>query len=105
MKKEHRLGVSEVSLVVRRLKLEDPDQSPIGTAMDEINQNYGVDCVFFDDRSAVLNITYDASRVCIDCLEEVLKKHGVIVSHWTRFKEGYYRFVDQNVKENAKRQP
>ena len=38
---------------------------------------------------------------------DVLKKHAVEVSHdwWTRFKTGYYRFVDDNVKDNAGHEP
>lgn len=102
-KNEHRFGVSEANLVVRRLKLEDPDRTRIDPAIDEINQIRGVDNIIFDPHSTVLNISYDASRICLDCIEEVLTKHDVVVSRdwWTRFKKGHYRFVDQNVKDNA----
>jgi hypothetical protein len=53
-KKEHRLGVSEINLVVRHLKLAPVD-----------------------------------------------------VSHdwWTHFKEGYYKCIDGNVKDNANHEP
>lgn len=106
-KKEHRLGVSEVSLVVRHLKLEPADGSRLLDAIAEIDELYGLDDISFDDRYHVLNIAYDASRLCLDGVEDVLKKHAVEVSHdwWTRFKTGYYRFVDDNVKDNAGHEP
>jgi hypothetical protein len=76
-------------------------------AISEIDEIYGIDEVSFDERSQVLDIAYDASRTCIDCIEAILVKNRVEVSHdwWTRFKEGHYRFVDQNVKDNAEHIP
>jgi len=40
-------------------------------------------------------------------VEEILTKHGIQPRHdwWTHFKEEYYRFVDQNVKDNAQHEP
>ena len=104
---EHRLGVSEVSLVVRHLKLETTTKETLEQALAEIDQVYGIDAVSFDEKSHVLNLAYDATRTCIDGLEEILKGHEIEVSHdwWTHFKEGYYRFVDQNIQENAKTEP
>ena len=107
IEKEHRLGVSEVNLVVRHLKLENTMPENIKAAIDEIDQLYGLDTVSFDEKAQVINLAYDASRVCIDGIECILEKHKLEVSHdwWTNFKEGYYRFVDQNVKDNAKHEP
>jgi hypothetical protein len=106
-KKEHRLGVDEVNLVVRHLKLLDSDESSIASAIAEIDEVYGLDGVSFDEDSNLLNLAYDASRTCIECIEEILEKYGIEISHdwWTTFKEGYYRYVDQNVKDNAKHEP
>lgn len=103
--KEHRLGVSEATLVVRHLKLQPCERAALEAALEEIDQIYGLDCVSYDERSRVLNAAYDASRICIDCIEEVLTKHGIEVGHdwWTHLKKGYYRSVDQNVKGNASR--
>ena len=105
--KEHRLGVSAVNLVVRHLKLETAAQGVMAAALGEIDQIYGFDGVSFDEKSCVLNLAYDGSRVSIDGVEEMLSKHGISVSHgwWTHFKEGYYRFVDENVKDNARHEP
>ncbi|WP_028877590.1 hypothetical protein [Teredinibacter turnerae] len=105
--REHRLGVSESNLVVRHLKLGEANHDKILKAVEDIDQIYGLDAVSFDERSYVLNIAYDASRICIDCIEDVLEKYQLEVSHdwWTHFKEGYYRFVDQNIKDNANSEP
>lgn len=37
----------------------------------------GVDCAFYDTSSCVLTLAYDASRVRVDCIEDVLISHGV----------------------------
>ncbi|MEH6542404.1 MAG: cation transporter [Porticoccaceae bacterium] len=105
--KEHRLGVSAVNLVVRHLKLNTVDQGVMAAALGEIDQIYGLDGVSFDEKSHVLNLAYDGSRVSLDGVEEMLRKHGISVSHdwWTHLKEGYYRFVDENVKDNARHEP
>ena len=104
---EHRLGVSEVTLVVRHLKLEPTLPDAVSAALAEIDAVYGIDATSFDEKSHVLNLAYDATRTCIDGLEAILKKHEIEVSHdwWTHFKEGYYRFVDDNIKDNAKAEP
>ena len=106
-KNKHRLGVTEVNLVVRHLKIREIDAAKVNAAIEEIDQLYGLDDVSFSEKSQVLNLAYDASRLCIDGIEEVLKKYDIEISHdwWTHFKEGYYRFVDQNVKDNATHQP
>ena len=105
--KEHRLGVSEINLVTRHLKLEPNDEVSIRAAVADIDQLYGLDSVTFDEKKWRLDLAYDASRVCLDCVEDILKKHAVEISHdwWTRFKEEHYRFVDQNVKDNANHEP
>jgi len=104
---DHRPGVKEVNLVVRHLKLEVSDRETMNSVVEDIDQIVGLDGVSFDPSSKVLNIAYDATKVCMDCIEEVLEKHNVNVSHdwWTHFKEGYYRFVDQNIKDNASHEP
>lgn len=104
---EHRPGVSEVNLVVRHLKLMTADRAAMTAAIAELDQSYGMDTASFDDASGVLSVAYDASHLGIDCVEKILAEHGIEVSHdwWTRFKEGHYRFVDQNVKDNASHVP
>jgi hypothetical protein len=104
---EHRPGVSEVNLVIRHLKLREASADAVTRALGEIDNIHGLDHVSFDHESQVLNIAYDATRTCIDCIEEILDRYQVQVNDdwWTRFKEGYYRYVDQNVKDNATHEP
>jgi hypothetical protein len=104
---EHRLGVSEVNLVTRHLRLRECDKEAIEDAIAEIDEIYGMDAVSFDAKKYVLNFAYDATRTCIDCIEEILQKHKIEVSSdwWTQFREGFYRYVDQNVKDNATHEP
>ncbi|WP_163577041.1 cation transporter [Halomonas faecis] len=105
--REHRLGVSEINLVSRHLKLDSNDKTAIEAAVADIDQLYGLDGVSYDEKKRMLHFSYDASRICIDCVEEILNKHAVAISHnlWNRFKEEHYRFVDQNVKDNATHEP
>ena len=105
--KEHRPGVNEVNLVVRHLKLETLSISAVANAVEEIDKTYGIDSVSFDEKARVLNLSYDATHTCLEGIEDLLAKHDVSVSHdwWTRFKEGYYRFVDENIKDNASSEP
>jgi uncharacterized protein YpuA (DUF1002 family) len=99
---KHRRGVSEVNLVVRKLKLERATSETMAKVVDEIDQLYGLDSVFYEEKPQILHLAYDASRLNIDGFEKLLHRYSVEVSHdwWTRLKEGYYRFVDQNVADN-----
>ncbi|TVZ37455.1 hypothetical protein P886_1796 [Alteromonadaceae bacterium 2753L.S.0a.02] len=105
--KQHRLGVSENSLVVRHLKLEACGASAMAQVISEIDKIYGLEAVSFDENTRVLHIAYDAARICLECIESVLEKYDVEISHdwWTNFKEGYYRFFDQNIKDNMHSKP
>ena len=89
---KHRLGVTEVNLVVRHLKLEPIMTAKVNAAINEVDQLYGVDGVSFNEKAQVLNLAYDASRLCIDDIEEVLKKYDIEISHdwWTHFKAVSY---------------
>ena len=102
-KTEHRDGVSEANLVIRHLKLNQVTSQKINRVTTEIDSLYGLDSVSYDQKSKVISLAYDATRISIDGIEELLLKHELEVAHdwWTHFKEGYYRFVDQNVSDNA----
>ena len=83
------------------------DGAELGGVVAEIDKLYGLASVAFDDSKGRLDMAYDATRICLDCIEEVLTKYAIEVSHdwWTHFKEDHYRFVDQNLKDNASREP
>lgn len=104
---DHRVGVKEATLVARHLKLEGINENNKQLIIEEIDQTFGLDSVSFDDKSNTLNLAYDAVRCNLDGIEAIIKQHGADISHdwWTHFKEGYYQFVDQNIKDNAVHQP
>lgn len=103
----HRAGINTANLVNRHLKINADTSCEIVRLLDEINHSNGVDSVSFDKRKSLLNIAYDASHCDIDTIEAIVKTHGIKISNdwWTRLKEGHYRFVDQNVKDNANHIP
>jgi len=107
MHSKHRLGVSKVNLVMRKLKLDPSDQHFLQQAIEEVDQLYGLDSVAFDEQKRMLRLAYDASRICIECVENILSKHGIAISQgwWNRFKVEHYRFVDQNIKDNIAHEP
>lgn len=107
MKKEHRPGVSAVNLVKRHLKLESIDQDGLQDAVAEIDTLSGLDSVTLNEKKRRLDLAYDAAHLCIDSVEEVLDRRGIEMSRdwWARLKEDHYRFVDQNVKDNARHEP
>ncbi len=107
-KKEHRLGVSEVNLVNRHLGLQCPiNTENLNAAIAEIDDLYGLDDIDFIEKSSRLDFSYDASRLCLQCVEDILIKYDIQIRQdwWTHFKEEYYLFVDQNVKDNAQHEP
>ncbi|MES1942257.1 hypothetical protein T5B8_18553 [Salinisphaera sp. T5B8] len=107
MNKEHRLGVSAVNLVKRHIKLASVNQTNLAQAVADIDQLYGMDSVALNQEKQCLDLAYDASRLCIDCVEKVLARHEIAIKQnwWARLKEDHYRFVDQNVKDNARHEP
>lgn len=104
---EHRLGVKEVNLVVRHLKLEGVTGENQQAIIEAVDHTYGIDNVSFDEGSGTLNVAYDATHCELDGIEDILHNHGADVAHdwWTQFKEGYYQYVDDNIRENATRSP
>jgi hypothetical protein len=104
---EYRLGVDGENLVKRRLKLAGVNDYMLASAIDEIDQIYGVNEIYFNEESHYLFLAYDACRTSLQCIENVLAKYKIPLDKglFSRFKEEYYQFVDENIKENAKREP
>lgn len=90
-------------LVVRHLKLEGIDSSNERAMLNEIETTYGVDSASYEATSNTLHIAYDAMECNLEGLENIILKHGGDVSHdWnTTFKEGYYRFLDGNIRDHV----
>jgi len=109
---EHRVGVSEMNFVTRHLKLNytnniSEEQHNTVMMLKEIDQSFGVDNVSLANKDKNLTLAYDASHFDIEHLEIILPKYGFEVAHqwWNNLKESYYKFTDQNIKDNAEHQP
>ena len=104
----HAPDYSEVSLVVRHLKLDEATKDEnIQSVINDLKEIEGVNGVSFDEKTQVLNVAYDTLRISIDAIEKSLADNNVVISHdwWTHIKEEYYRFVDQNIKDNVTHKP
>lgn len=90
-----------VSLVVRHLRLADVNDSNRDALLAAIDVAFGVDSTAFDTVSSTLSIAYDALQCDLDGLEAIIHEHGADIAHdWqTQFREGYYRFVDGNIRD------
>lgn len=104
---DHRVGVSEANLVVRHLKLVGITEDNIEAIIAGIDGTFGIDAVSFEDAKSTLHIGYDATHCNLDGIETIIRAHGADISDdfWTKMKEGYYQFVDENIRENAKHKP
>ncbi len=96
----HKPGVHDAYLMKRHLKLDDLDADKAALIAQEIHQLVGVDTVALDPETQRLDIAYDASVLQIEQIETVVRRHGSDLDHrwWTRFKEGWYRYTDDNAQ-------
>lgn len=104
----HRVGVSEAFLVKRQLSLDHvPQSEQLSEAMQGINALAGMDDVRYDAARLRLRLAYDASKLNIDDIRQLLTAQGIVLKNtaWSRFRTGYYRFVDQNIRDNARHEP
>ena len=104
---EHRAGVTEVNLVIRKLQLKGLTEFNREKIISEIDQAVGVDSVNIDIKDGLLHIAYDVTNINLDAIKLLLRKHGAAFSEgwWNHLKEGYYKFVDQNMRDNFKHKP
>jgi hypothetical protein len=103
----HRVGVSEDNLVIRTLKLTKITGQNKNNILAKIDEAFGIDAVSFDDEKHELHLAYDATHINLDGIEEIIRSFEADVadSWWNHIKEDYYKFVDQNVKDNANHKP
>ncbi len=99
--KMHRQGVNELYLTKRTLRLSEVPAGERHLIMDEIDRLDGVDAVNWQKNR--LEIDYDASKRSIDDIGRVLEQHGAGLPHGmlSRFKLGWYRYTDHNMRETA----
>jgi len=104
---EHRVGVTEVNLVIRELQLKGLNEFNRAKIISEIDEAMGVDNVTIDIKDGLLHIAYDVTHLNLDAIKLIVHKHGAEFSEswWNHFKEGYYKFIDQNMIDNIKHKP
>lgn len=104
---DHRVGVKEANLVTRNLRLSNVNDDNLDALMEEIDQLFGIDEASFNAEEKTIYLAYDATNIDLNGIEDVIKKHGADIHDdwWSHTKEEYYKFVDQNVKDNAKHIP
>lgn len=63
----------------------------------------GVQEITLDADHKTIQITYDASQIGFGDIEYLLSDCGYPVSdsRWSRYKSGWYRFLDENAQSNA----
>ncbi|HIE56302.1 MAG TPA: cation transporter, partial [Chromatiaceae bacterium] len=69
-KQQHKVGVNENSLMIRRLRLEGPVDDNYQLIVQEIDQLLGVDAVSINASESLLNVAYDATKRQLDEIEE-----------------------------------
>lgn len=94
------------NLVQRRLKLRVRDAG-IERLVADIEQLPGVVRVSWRADKALLHCGYDVTRCSLDTVEAAVQNRGAAFadSRWERIKRSYYRFVDQNMRDNAAHEP
>tara|TARA_R110001632_G_scaffold174095_1_gene293644 strand:- start:86077 stop:86346 length:270 start_codon:yes stop_codon:yes gene_type:complete len=86
------LGVREVNLVVRHLKLEGVNE----TNRDAIDHTFGIDSVQCDNKTATLHLAYDATHCQLDGQEGMfVTMQHMSLGHATKYRLG------QDVKVKA----
>jgi len=104
---DHRVGVIEANLVVRNLRLSNVYEANCEPLIEEIDKLFGIDEVSYNIKEGAIHLAYDATHIDLDGIEAIIRKHGADLHNdwWTHTKEGYYQFVDQNIKDNATHKP
>jgi hypothetical protein len=89
--------------VSRKMPLAPADAERLQEAMAQLRAVEPVIDVQMDQRGQ-LHISYDASSVGMREIEAILDKSGIAraESLWWKLKSGWYRFVDENTKSNAR---
>ncbi len=106
---EHRPGVQQASLVKRQLQLKAAPESEQALAdfISEADQLQGMDSLSYAPETNQLELQYDASHLNLAQIEQLLSRFHINLQDnwWQHLKQGYYQFVDDNIRDNALHQP
>lgn len=101
--KTHRPGINEDFLMIRHLRLERLDVGKAESITSAIDNIAGIDTVSIKEDKQILDLSYEASQVNIKHIEDIVRQNGCDIGQdrWSRLKEGWYRFTDENAHSNA----
>ncbi|NIW09206.1 MAG: hypothetical protein GWN33_00820 [Gammaproteobacteria bacterium] len=100
---KHRTGVNPGFLAKHKLALSGLNATNVKSISAEIDKLWAVDGVLINEQKQTIKIAYDASHHDIDEMIEIIRKHDAEIddSWWTRYKLGWQRQTDQNIKDNS----
>ena len=80
---------------------ENDSRTSIGILLSEIKAIHNYD---FNENRKTVQITYDNSLIGFGDIERSLTEcgHPISNSWWSKYKSGWYRYLDENAKANAK---
>ncbi|MED5524926.1 MAG: cation transporter [Pseudomonadota bacterium] len=99
-----RPGVREAYLVRRKLTVSG-EQAAARDCAEALDALPGINSVTFSGNR--LTLSYDATVANLDALEQAINDFGLGVQRrgLAGIRFGYYRFVDQNIRDNATHEP
>ncbi len=104
---DHHLLNKKHYIVTRHIKLASFNSHKKEQILSTVRQLIGVDSVTISDKNDCLTLQYDASKRQLSDFECVLSKYQCrfSTSKVDTFKLGWYRFVDNNIYNNALQDP
>lgn len=104
---KRRTGVNPGFLARHKLAVRGLNATNVKGISSEIGELWAVDGVWIDEEKQTIKIAYDASHHDIDEMIEIIRKHDAEIddSWWTRYKLGWQRQTDQNIKDNSTHVP
>ena len=103
MAKYLRPGIYGIFLLSRSLRFIGSESLDSELIVTRIEDMPGINTVSLDKDQLVLHLSYDASQLSINEIDEVIEKCGIRFSRdwWTRVKKNWYQFTDSNSRSNA----
>lgn len=104
---DHHLLNKKHYLVTRHIKLDTFDSTNKEKVLSDIRHLIGVDSVTISPSHDCLTLHYDASKRQLTDFESVLTRYHCQLSNRKvdEFKRGWYRFIDNNIYNNALQDP
>ena len=101
----YRDGVNPGYLVKRTIGYQG--QASLGPVIMKLDALFGMQQVIHHEKRCLLKLAYDGSKIDIDHILEILLADNITLTSgwWATRILNHYRFIDQNVRDNAKHVP